>query len=106
MKGGTGWPDVEEKSGGAFIFKKIKRKELNKKKKKKSPLNPGLGWTCPRGGFFGRPWHRWQPPMAQRAVASPAEAPGPPALDHQDNLRTQTHESKYRPTGNAGLEQR
>lgn len=32
VKGGGGWSDVEEESGGAFIFKKIKRKELNKKK--------------------------------------------------------------------------
>lgn len=42
VKGGGGWggADVEEERGGAFIFKKIKRKELNKQKKK-SALNPG-----------------------------------------------------------------
>lgn len=40
VKGGRGWSNVEEESGGAFIFKKIKRKALNKKKPK-STLNPG-----------------------------------------------------------------
>lgn len=61
MKGGRGWSDVEEESGGAFIFKKIKRKELNENKKAFSTqdeagLAPG-GVSSAAGGAVGSP--RW-----------------------------------------------
>lgn len=59
VTGGTGWSDVEEESGGAFIFKKIKRKELTQKKKALSTqdeagLAPG-GVSSAARGTVGSP---------------------------------------------------
>lgn len=42
--------DVEEESGGAFIFKKIKRKELNKQTNKKKALSTQDEAGFPTGG--------------------------------------------------------
>lgn len=96
---GIGWQvDEEEESGGSggglFFFlssknkkafewnlkKKEKKGEGKEKKNKGSGLNPGWGWTCHRGGFFGC---RRRPPMDRRAVAFP----GPRAQHLRETLR-------------------
>lgn len=72
VKGGTGWSDVEEESSGAFIFKKIKRKELTqkkKRKKKKKHSQPRMRLDLPPGGFL-------RPPVAPLAASEGSEGCG------------------------------
>lgn len=57
---------MEEESGGAFIFKKIKRKELNKQKKRSQPR---IRLDFPPGGFL-------RPPVAPLAASDGSEGCG------------------------------
>lgn len=64
---------------GVFVIKKTKQK--NPKKNKLTGLNPGWGWTCHQGDFFGRLKQRWHLPTGRRAVAPPSAADLAPLAD-------------------------